>query len=119
MNYGRREDFEQLRALGVSLNGSIAVARVGGAVSFAEKVWHAQEAGHVGVLIYPDPADVPQDPRRLGLHSNAVISEHVRTFRDSLITSFVLIFERTFSVTFLNVVYTLIIVIIKTVFTPH
>lgn len=79
VNYGRREDFEQLRALGVALNGSIAVARVGGAVSFAEKVWHAQEAGHVGVLIYPDPADVPQDPRRLGLHSNAVISEHVRT----------------------------------------
>uniref|UniRef100_A0A8C2CC67 Transferrin receptor 2 n=1 Tax=Cyprinus carpio TaxID=7962 RepID=A0A8C2CC67_CYPCA len=77
VNYGRREDFEQLRALGVALNGSIAVARVGGAVSFAEKVWHAQEAGHVGVLIYPDPADVPQDPRRLGLHSNAVISEHV------------------------------------------
>lgn len=78
VNYGRREDFKQLRKMGVSLNGSIAVARVGGAVSFAEKVWHAQEAGHVGVLIYPDPADVPQDPRRLGLHSNAVISEHVR-----------------------------------------
>lgn len=79
VNYGRREDFDQLRAMGVALNGSIAVARVGGAVSFAEKVWHAQEAGLVGVLIYPDPADVPQDPRRLGLHSNAVISEHVRT----------------------------------------
>ncbi|XP_043088513.1 transferrin receptor protein 2 isoform X3 [Puntigrus tetrazona] len=77
VNYGRREDFDQLRAMGVTLNGSIAVARVGGAASFAEKVWHAQEAGLVGVLIYPDPADVPQDPRRLGLHSNAVISEHV------------------------------------------
>uniref|UniRef100_A0A671PAV9 Transferrin receptor protein 2-like n=1 Tax=Sinocyclocheilus anshuiensis TaxID=1608454 RepID=A0A671PAV9_9TELE len=77
VNYGRSEDFEQLRAMGVALNGSIAVARVGGAVSFAEKVWHAQEAGLVGILIYPDPADVPQDPRRLGLHSNAVISEHV------------------------------------------
>ncbi|XP_057175345.1 transferrin receptor protein 2 [Triplophysa rosa] len=77
VNYGRREDFDELRSLAVSLNGSIAIARVGGGVSFAEKVWHAQEAGHVGVLIYPDPADVPQDPRRLGLHSNAVISEHV------------------------------------------
>uniref|UniRef100_A0A672PWZ5 Transferrin receptor protein 2-like n=1 Tax=Sinocyclocheilus grahami TaxID=75366 RepID=A0A672PWZ5_SINGR len=77
VNYGRREDFEQLRVMGVALNGSIAVARVGGAVSFAEKVWLAQEAGLVGVLIYPDPADVPQDPRRLGLHSDAVISEHV------------------------------------------
>lgn len=77
VNYGRREDFDQLRVMGVSLNGSIAMVRVGGGVSFAEKVWLAQEAGHVGVLIYPDPADVPQDPRRLGLHSNAVISEHV------------------------------------------
>lgn len=78
VNYGRREDFDELRSLAVSLNASIAIARVGGGVSFAEKVWNAQEAGHVGVLIYPDPADVPQDPRRLGLHSNAVISEHVR-----------------------------------------
>ncbi|XP_051956123.1 transferrin receptor protein 2 isoform X1 [Xyrauchen texanus] len=77
VNYARHEDFKQLRAMGVALNGSIAIARVGGGVSFAEKVWHAQEAGHVGVLIYPDPADVPQDPRRLGLHSNAVISDHV------------------------------------------
>ncbi|XP_065131816.1 transferrin receptor protein 2 [Paramisgurnus dabryanus] len=77
VNYARREDFDQLQALGISVNGSIAIARVGGGVSFAEKVWYAQQAGHVGVLIYPDPADVPQDPRRLGLHSNAVISEHV------------------------------------------
>ncbi|XP_036447462.1 transferrin receptor protein 2 [Colossoma macropomum] len=77
VNYARQEDFEQLRALGVALNDSIAMARVGGGVSFAEKVWHAQEAGLVGILIYPDPADIPQDPRRLGLHGNAVISEHV------------------------------------------
>ncbi|MCI4387887.1 hypothetical protein PGIGA_G00079260 [Pangasianodon gigas] len=77
VNYARQEDFDQLKEMGVALNGSIAVARVGGGVSFAEKVWHAQEAGHVGILIYPDPADIPQDPRRLGLHSNAAISEHV------------------------------------------
>uniref|UniRef100_A0AAR2LLM8 Transferrin receptor 2 n=1 Tax=Pygocentrus nattereri TaxID=42514 RepID=A0AAR2LLM8_PYGNA len=77
VNYARQEDFEQLRALGVALNGSIAMARVGGGVSFAEKVWHAQEAGLVGILFYPDPADIPQDPRRLGLHGNAAISEHV------------------------------------------
>ncbi|KAF7696356.1 transferrin receptor protein 2 isoform X1 [Silurus meridionalis] len=77
VNYARQEDFNQLKEMGVALNGSIAVARVGGGMSFAEKVWHAQEAGHVGILIYPDPADIPQDPRRLGLHSNAAISEHV------------------------------------------
>lgn len=111
VNYGRRKDFEQLRALGVSLNGSIAVARVGGDVSFAEKVWHAQEAGHVGVLIYPDPADVPQDPRRLGLHSNAVISEHVRNSRPFIsrdsesLSSLYFIFEMTFTLTFLNIVF--------------
>ncbi|TUT77146.1 Transferrin receptor protein 2 [Bagarius yarrelli] len=77
VNYARQDDFNQLKEMGVALNGSIAIARVGGGVSFAEKVWHAQEAGHVGILIYPDPADIPQDPRRLGLHSNAAISEHV------------------------------------------
>ncbi|XP_076842352.1 transferrin receptor protein 2 isoform X2 [Brachyhypopomus gauderio] len=77
VNYARPEDFKKLQTLGVVLNGSIAMARVGGGVSFAEKVWHAQEAGLVGVLIYPDPADIPQDPRRLGLHGNIAISEHV------------------------------------------
>ncbi|XP_007237563.3 transferrin receptor protein 2 [Astyanax mexicanus] len=77
VNYARKEDFDKLRVLGVALNGSVAMARVGGGVSFAEKVWHAQEAGMVGVLIYPDPADIPQDPRRLGLNGNVAISEHV------------------------------------------
>ncbi|KAG9346430.1 hypothetical protein JZ751_006741 [Albula glossodonta] len=77
VNYGRQEDFDLLRSLGVSMGGAVAVVRVGGGVSFAEKVWHAQRAGLGGVLIYPDPADVPQDPRRLGLYSSAAISEHV------------------------------------------
>ncbi|XP_028835738.1 transferrin receptor protein 2 isoform X2 [Denticeps clupeoides] len=77
VNYARAEDFRHLHSLGVSLEGAIAMARVGGGVSFAEKVWLAQQAGMVGVLIYPDPADVPQDPRRLGLHSGAAISDHV------------------------------------------
>ncbi|KAG7464497.1 hypothetical protein MATL_G00166270 [Megalops atlanticus] len=77
VNYGRKEDFDLLRSLRVSVGGAVAVARVGGGVSFAEKVWHAQQAGLGGVLIYPDPADVPQDPRRLGLYSSAAISEHV------------------------------------------
>ncbi|KAJ8255040.1 hypothetical protein GJAV_G00200280 [Gymnothorax javanicus] len=76
-NYGRQEDFDLLRSLGVSMGGAVAVVRVGGGVSFAEKVWHAQRAGLGGVLIYPDPADIPQDPRRQGLYSSAAISEHV------------------------------------------
>ncbi|XP_030631575.1 transferrin receptor protein 2 [Chanos chanos] len=77
VNYARWQDFDQLRSLGVSLRGTIGVARVGGGMSFAEKVRHAQQAGLVGLLIYPDPADVPQDPRRLGLSSHIAISEHV------------------------------------------
>nr|XP_023653302.1 transferrin receptor protein 2 isoform X1 [Paramormyrops kingsleyae]XP_023653303.1 transferrin receptor protein 2 isoform X1 [Paramormyrops kingsleyae]XP_023653304.1 transferrin receptor protein 2 isoform X1 [Paramormyrops kingsleyae] len=77
VNYGREEDFRLLLSRGLSLAGALAVVRVGGGVSYAEKVWHAQQAGLGGVLIYPDPADVPQDPRRLGLSSNSSISEHV------------------------------------------
>ncbi|XP_048884109.1 transferrin receptor protein 2 [Brienomyrus brachyistius] len=77
VNYGREEDFHLLLSRGLSLAGALAVVRVGGGVSYAEKVWHAQQAGLGGVLIYPDPADVPQDPRRLGLSSNSSISEHV------------------------------------------
>ncbi|MBN3301455.1 TFR2 protein, partial [Amia calva] len=75
-NYGRSQDFELLRSWGVPLGGAVAVVRVG-ELSFAEKVWNAQRAGVGGLLIYPDPADVPQDPRRLGLYSTAAISEHV------------------------------------------
>lgn len=93
VNYARQQDFGQLKELGVALNGSIAVARVGGGVSFAEKVWHAQEAGHVGILIYPDPADIPQDPRRLGLHSNAAISEHVWENQERKWTKLVIIWS--------------------------
>ena len=76
-NYGRQEDFDWLRSAKVSVAGSVVVMRVGGGVSYAEKVWHAQRAGGGGALIYPDPADIPQDPRRLGLNSHTAISEHV------------------------------------------
>uniref|UniRef100_W5N7W6 Transferrin receptor 2 n=1 Tax=Lepisosteus oculatus TaxID=7918 RepID=W5N7W6_LEPOC len=76
VNYGRREDFELVQSLGVPAEGNVVIVRVG-QLSFAEKVANAQQAGAVGVLIYPDPADVPQDPRRLGLDSSVAISEHV------------------------------------------
>uniref|UniRef100_A0A3Q2FPY0 Transferrin receptor 2 n=1 Tax=Cyprinodon variegatus TaxID=28743 RepID=A0A3Q2FPY0_CYPVA len=68
-NYGRPEDFNWLRSVGVSAASSVVVMRVGGGVSYAEKVWLAERNGAGGVLIYPDPADLPQDPRRLGLNS--------------------------------------------------
>uniref|UniRef100_A0A667ZC01 Transferrin receptor 2 n=1 Tax=Myripristis murdjan TaxID=586833 RepID=A0A667ZC01_9TELE len=76
-NYGRAEDFGWLQSAGVSLIGCVVVMRVGGGVSFAEKVWLAQRNGAGGALIYPDPADLPQDPRRLGLNTHTAVSEHV------------------------------------------
>uniref|UniRef100_A0A3Q1J4N9 Uncharacterized protein n=1 Tax=Anabas testudineus TaxID=64144 RepID=A0A3Q1J4N9_ANATE len=76
-NYGRPEDFNWLKSVGVSVSGCVVVIRVGGGVSFAEKVWLAERNGAGGVLIYPDPADVPQDPRRLGLNTHTAVSEHV------------------------------------------
>ncbi|KAM9414380.1 transferrin receptor protein 2 [Pholidichthys leucotaenia] len=76
-NYGRPEDFNWLRGASVSVVGSVVVMRVGGGVSFAEKVWLAERNGAGGALIYPDPADIPQDPRRLGLNTHTAVSEHV------------------------------------------
>ncbi|XP_028298224.1 transferrin receptor protein 2 isoform X5 [Gouania willdenowi] len=76
-NYGRPQDFNWLRRAGVSIIGHVVVMRVGGGVSFAEKVWLAEKNGGSGALIYPDPADLPQDPRRLGLNTHTAVSEHV------------------------------------------
>ncbi|XP_036967033.1 transferrin receptor protein 2 isoform X1 [Acanthopagrus latus] len=76
-NYGRPEDFNWLRSAGMSVVGCVVVMRVGGGVSFAEKVWLAERSGAGGALIYPDPADLPQDPRRLGLNTHTAVSEHV------------------------------------------
>ncbi len=55
-NYGRKEDFEQLRAMGVSVAGRIVLARYGGNFR-GYKAQFAQAAGAVGVLIFTDPAD--------------------------------------------------------------
>ncbi|XP_034412872.1 transferrin receptor protein 2 [Cyclopterus lumpus] len=76
-NYGRPEDFNWLESTGVSVVGCVVVMRVGGEVSYAEKVWLAERSGAGGALIYPDPADLPQDPRRLGLNTHTAVSEHV------------------------------------------
>ncbi|KAM9701174.1 LOW QUALITY PROTEIN: transferrin receptor protein 2-like [Menidia menidia] len=76
-NYGRPEDFGWLRRAGVAVAGRLAVMRVGGGVSSAEKLQQAQRSGAGGALLYPDPADLPQDPRRLGLSASTAVSEHV------------------------------------------
>ena len=56
VNYGRREDFEQLAKLGIDPRGKIAVARYGGNFR-GYKAKFAEAAGCVGLVIFTDPAD--------------------------------------------------------------
>src|ERR1017187_3812192 len=54
VNYGVREDYEQLDRLGVSVKGAIVIARYGGAWrGIKPKV--AAEHGAIGCLLYSDP----------------------------------------------------------------
>jgi len=55
-NYGRLEDFETLRSLGIDVRGKIVLARFGGNFR-GYKVKYAEEAGAAGVIMYTDPAD--------------------------------------------------------------
>lgn len=56
VNYGRPEDYETLRRLGVDVRGKIVLARYG-KVFRGVKARVAEENGAVGLLIYSDPAD--------------------------------------------------------------
>src|ERR1017187_9957893 len=56
VNYGIREDYEQLDRLGVSVKGAIVIARYGGAWrGIKPKV--AAKHGAIGCIIYSDPRD--------------------------------------------------------------
>jgi len=56
VNYGTREDYEQLDRLGVSVRGAIVIARYGAAWrGIKPKV--AAEHGAIGCIIYSDPRD--------------------------------------------------------------
>lgn len=56
VNYGMREDYEQLDRLGISVKGAIVIARYGnGWRGIKPKV--AAEHGAVGCIIYSDPKD--------------------------------------------------------------
>jgi len=56
VNYGVREDYEQLERMGVSVKGAVVIARYGGAWrGIKPKV--AAEHGAVGCIIYSDPRD--------------------------------------------------------------
>ncbi|XP_023570085.1 transferrin receptor protein 2 [Octodon degus] len=75
-HYGRPEDLQELRALGVEPAGCLLLVRVG-KTSFAQKVATAQHAGARGVLLYPDPADFSQDLHKPGLSSQQAVYGHV------------------------------------------
>ncbi|XP_075062281.1 transferrin receptor protein 2 [Mixophyes fleayi] len=56
VNYGRKEDFQMLTSWGVNASGSLVIVRTGH-ISFAEKVYNAEVAGALGVLIFSDTLD--------------------------------------------------------------
>lgn len=60
-NYGRKEDFDRLREMGVDLNGAIVIARYGGNFR-GYKAKFAEESGAAGLIIYTDPADSGKGP---------------------------------------------------------
>ncbi len=55
-NYGRKQDFETLKELGVEVKGKIVVARYGGNFR-GFKAKFAQANGAIGLIIYTDPKD--------------------------------------------------------------
>ncbi len=56
VNMGRKEDFEQLAAMGISVKGKIALARYGGNFR-GYKAKFAEQYGAIGLLIFTDPGD--------------------------------------------------------------
>ena len=55
-NYGRKEDFEKLKALGVTVKGKIVLARYGGNFR-GYKAKYAEQYGAAGLIIFTDPGD--------------------------------------------------------------
>jgi len=55
-NYGRKEDFEKLKEMGVDVSGKIVIARYGGNFR-GFKAKFAEAAGAAGLIIYTDPAN--------------------------------------------------------------
>lgn len=55
-NYGRKEDFDKLKSMGVDCRGKIVIARYGGNFR-GYKAKFAEQAGAAGLIIYTDPAD--------------------------------------------------------------
>lgn len=56
VNYGRVEDFDTLREMGVNVSGTVVLARYG-KIYRGDIVWNAYEAGAVGAVVYTDAKD--------------------------------------------------------------
>ena len=56
VNYGRKEDFQMLKKLGISVEGKIVIARYGGNFR-GFKAKFAEANGASGLIIYTDPKD--------------------------------------------------------------
>lgn len=61
VNYGRVEDFEKLKAVGVNITGKIAIARYG-YIFRGNKAYNAEKNGAIGLIIYSDPGDDAKGP---------------------------------------------------------
>lgn len=59
-NFGRKEDFEQLAAMGIDLAGKVVIARYGGNFR-GYKVKFAEQYGAAGVIMYNDPTTPGDD----------------------------------------------------------
>jgi N-acetylated-alpha-linked acidic dipeptidase len=55
-NFGREEDFEQLKSLGIDVSGKIVLARYGGNYR-GFKAKFAEASGAAGLIIFSDPKD--------------------------------------------------------------
>ncbi|XP_043860814.1 transferrin receptor protein 2 isoform X2 [Dromiciops gliroides] len=76
-NYGRLKDMEELQKKNLDPKGHLLLVRIGH-VSFAEKVSNAEAFGALGVLIYPDPADIHPEPhKKLRLSNHTAVYGHV------------------------------------------
>ncbi|NWX26672.1 TFR1 protein, partial [Notiomystis cincta] len=56
VNYGRKEDFQKIRNVLDTMNGTIIIFRAG-KITLAEKVANAREAGAAGALMFLGPSD--------------------------------------------------------------
>ncbi|MBS1949925.1 MAG: Glutamate carboxypeptidase II precursor [Cytophagales bacterium] len=55
-NFGRKEDFEKLQTLGISVKGKVVIARYGGNFR-GYKAKYAEAAGAAALIIFTDPGD--------------------------------------------------------------